>query len=163
MNNPLTSLDDIKLTLSGSVMLCMVLMFGLMLALLYGDWLWNKDDKLFAQEQSKADLLLMSTKPILETALTRDDGDMLKAYVDQLLLLRDAATGQPLLLGVEVETMMSGSFVHVPPAEGHLGFVAEDTLFSNDEERAMLGLVRLYYNDALFKKMRREALWDWAC
>ncbi len=159
MNKPLETQHDIKLTLSGSVMLSMVLMFGLMLALLYGDWLWNKEDKLLAQEQSKADLLLMSSKPILETALSRDDTDMLKSYVDQLLLLRESATGQPLLLGVEVETMMGGSLVNVVPAQGHHAFVAEDTLFSNDDERAMLGLVRLYYNDAPFKKMRQEALW----
>ncbi|MDQ6975753.1 MAG: response regulator [Mariprofundaceae bacterium] len=160
MNNPTPSKrKETKLTLSASIMLCMMVMICLIFTLLYADWHWNKEVDLRSQEQSKADLLLMSSKSMLETELSSGSTDKLTAYVDHLLLLRDPNTKKPLLAGIVVETMFEGVIIDNMPEDIYSTFLAEDSLFSNDDERSMLGVVSIYYSDALFKKMRSEALW----
>lgn len=160
MNKIIPHRIEIKATLSGRIMLCLVLMFFLLIGLLYADWYWNKANQLLLQEQAKADLLLMTSKPSLENALTRGDIDAVKAYGDQLLMLHDPTTGSPLLIGMVLETMFEGAVINQLPDDVYGSFVAEDTLFSSDDERAMLGAVRIYYSKALFKKMQQEAMKD---
>jgi len=136
----------------------MLLMFAFVIGLLYADWHWNKSVQLRAQEQTKADLLLMSSRPSLETALTRNDSEAVKIYGDQLLTLRDPNTDKPLLAGLVVETMFEGAVINSVPKDTYSTFIAEDTLFSNNTEREMLGVVRIYYSDAYFQQSRTNAL-----
>jgi len=151
---------DVKATLAGRVTLCMLLMFAFVMGLLYADWHWNKSVQLRIQEQTKADLLLMSSKPSLETALTRQDTEAVKIYGDQLLMLRDPNTDLPLLAGLVVETMFDGAIINSLPHDVYSSFIAEDSLFSNNTEREMLGVVRIYYSDAYFQQSRTTALQD---
>ncbi len=158
MNSFLRPHETVRKTLLGLVMGVILITGALILALLYADWKWNKSNKLMAQEQTKADLLLMSSKPSLESMLTAGDAERIQGYAEQLLSLREPNTGTPLLLGMVVETMMEGKVVDIQPDTSAHPFIAEDALFSNDEERAMLGMVRIYYNDALYNRMRQQEM-----
>ncbi len=160
MNNKIFHRAEVKATLSGRIMLCLLLMFILVISLLYADWYWNKANQLILQEQGKADLLLMASKPSLESALTHGDLDAVKSYGDQLLMLSDPTTGSPLLIGMVLETMFEGAVIDQLPDDVYSAFMAEDTLFSSDDERAMLGAVRIYYSKALFKEMQHSAMND---
>ena len=159
MNSLIEQYNNTRFTLLALVNTVVLVLSALILLLLYADWHWNKSDKLRVQEQTKADLLLMSSKPMLESLLTRGDREHIRAYANELLSLREPNTDTPLLLGISVESMMDGEIVHeLAIDKKSKPFIAEDALFSNDEERAMLGAVRLYYNDALFKKMRQREM-----
>ncbi len=158
-NNSFNQNNNTRFTLLALVNTVVLVLSALILLLLYADWHWNKSDKLRAQEQTKADLLLMSSKPMLESLLTRGDREHIRAYANELLSLREPNTDTPLLLGISVKSMMDGEIVHeLAINKKSKPFIAEDALFSNDEERIMLGTVRLYYNDALFNKMRQREM-----
>ncbi len=108
-------------------------------------------------EQTKVDLLISPYAVILEEALPTAKPADLRRIIDQLMVLQDPRTSQPLLAGIDLQTNGQPALIlrnNVPP--GTDSFQAEAILFSR-ETLEPLGVLKIYYNPFFYNDARADA------
>jgi len=134
-------------------------MAGLFVVLLFGAiiyWVVEAEPRLRIQEQTKADLLMVSNISPIEHALDEKKFEELQLYLDELLLLEDPGSGQYLIEGVVIEVLDDDVIAALRDDFDVGGFVSEGVLFSHDKDHFIRGLVRFYYSDAFYDQALKE-------
>ena len=126
-------------------------------------WAFVVAPALKANEQSEVELLISPYTQILETAVDEGDRQALENVLNQLSLLEDPASHEPIVVriavdlldGTVIERRNNSSFVVEP-------FRAETPLFSPSTMN-LLGSVTLEYSDAYYQRLmidvRSEIAW----
>ncbi|MDX8395522.1 MAG: response regulator [Mariprofundaceae bacterium] len=142
--------------LSRRVMVVMVLLFFVLMAAVSMFWVLDIEPKLRQQEQAKADLLMLSSTATLAHGMAAKDHTIVQTYIDQLLALEDPETGDFLVEGIEIQAMDGESFSSWQKTLSHKTFVSETLLFSQDEERSILGSASIHYSGNFFEKLKKQ-------
>ncbi len=109
-------------------------------------------------EQTKADLLITPYTATLEEAVdTQDDGSIEKV-LNELILLTDPSTSEPMILGLNIETVAGKNYEkrNRPNSDSTVFFTVEVPLFS-PANQDLLGTARLEYNDFFYRRIVEDA------
>ncbi len=138
------------------------LAFIFCIALLIGGvflyWLTVVIPVIRAGEQTKADLLITPYTQMIEEALDLDQEEKIEKIMNQLILLKEPETEQPMIILLQI-TLINGQKIvkqnDIPDA-GEISFSVERPLFSSTTQE-LLGTIRLDYNDFFFKNLIADA------
>lgn len=116
-------------------------------------------------EQTKADLLISHYAQMIEDIMDRGEQQQLEVIANQLILLTDAKTGQPLLTKIRIE-LFNGKVIE----EANESLEKNKRLFEMEapmffkKNQEMLGTIQIIYNGAFYNDLisnaRNKMLWS---
>lgn len=133
-------------------------------AAIYYYWSSTIVTMIYNGEQTKSELLVSYYSQIFESILDEKDAQQLDRLTNELILLTDEKSGQPLIVELKLD-LFDGRAIE-KRNEGYdksgVQFEVETPIFSKKSQE-MLGTLQVYYNGAFYQELinntREQMLW----
>jgi len=153
-------------SLKGRINLMFMLLGVILLGLLVGYWIIGLEPRLRAEAQANASAVAYTQAQFLAETLTPIgewvDPEWFNRAIDHILLLTDPNTGQPFVLGLEVEIdydaaniQQGGLKLKRGNADCRNCFLTEIPLYSGTT-RELLGIARFYSGEHFFQRLKQD-------
>jgi len=153
-------MNNIFSRLTTRVSLAMIVVVVLSMLVIVRHWTLVTAPALKAAEQTKAELLMTPYTQLLEAAVEENDESRLNEILNRLVLLKDSTRHEPVVLSLKI-SLQDGRVFERRNTVKHkaVPFRVEMPIVSQDTG-ALLGSVKLEYNDAFYNRLISEVWWE---